>query len=142
MKTLCFAAVLFVACDTALVGDENANQTSAFSVLVEEAMPTTRDPPVPATIAQSACSFRARMEALMRNLSTCWMRDSYVDIVMDIVCPMDGLHEDITKKLHTLVTCHGLEVLEADGSLWYRWPDVETRQAAIDAAVALKSKFN
>lgn len=137
------AAIVLAGCDSA-VDDSAWSEQSAFSVAVEEGVAPSPDVPAPREEPADAdsCSFVERMEALMRNLSTCWERDSYVYIVMDIVCPMGlggSLADDIDGKLHTLVTCYGLEVLEADGSLWYRWPDEDTRQWAIDAAVRLGS---
>lgn len=135
-------AIALASCDSPWPDESVTEQAPLAMVTNDELNPPTPVVPVKDPPEVETCSFRGRMEALMRQLSTCWERDSYIDILMDIVCPMDGLSADIDGKLHTLVTCYGLEVLETDGALWYRWPDAETRQHAIDVVVALRSPFN
>ena len=138
MRSTILALVLVFAagCDAQFEPDEGGNQTSPLSMLNEggESPPVAHPAPVPTPV--SKCTFRDRMEALMRHLSMCWQRDSSIMWWMESVCPMDGLVDDIERKLVTLQTCYGLEVLEADGAMWYRWPSVDAWQYAIDVVVS------
>ena len=98
------AAIVLVGCDSP-VADSAGSEQSAFSVVVEEGVaPSPAWVPAPTEPADAdACSFVERMEALMRNLSTCWMRDSYVYIVMDIVCPGPSFADDMAGRGHSAV---------------------------------------
>lgn len=99
------AAIVLVGCDSP-VADSAKSEQSAFSVVVEEGVAPSPDVPAPREEEPAdadACSFVERMEALMRNLSTCWMRDSYVYIVMDIVCPGPSFADDMAGRGHSAV---------------------------------------
>lgn len=137
MKCTAVFLVLACGCDSAVLGDDDGNQTSPLSMVNGDDDVTWTPAVVTVPDADNQCTFRDRMEALMRNLSTCWHRDSYIMMFMRAMCPMDGLVKDIDKKLLTLRTCYGLEYMESDGSMWYRWPSEEARQHAIDVVVSL-----